>query len=209
MLVNKYSRNLALSSLPFTALVSTNLFAQKYYNQLLAMAQPVELEANTTTLNVENTSVELEVPFQSTHTLTGALQEPFNTDVADLVPPPHPWRETKNKIIRLERETVEAHTLPDNSTYRSYLAANWKTVFSEGVVSGTGYLSDWQRWRSPTMSEISVLRIGENVAIVYYKLKVEPYQQPGWPMKQFRSSTWRKEDGEEWKMVFHQCTPRK
>ena len=56
------------------------------------------------------------------------------------------------------------------------------------------------------MSGEFVLRVAENVDIIYYKLKVEDYDKPGRPLDFIRSSTWRKEDREEWKRIFHHAT---
>jgi hypothetical protein len=140
----------------------------------------------------------------------GILPEPTAHPLATvLLPEAQPCKEIEDLIIGLEHETIKAHTLRDNSTYNTYLTPNSKAVSPQGVVCDAVSVI-WQRWgKRYTMSEERVLKVADNVAIIYYKLEMRLCDKPGWPFNQLRSSTWMKvEDKEEWRRVFHQCTER-
>lgn len=123
-------------------------------------------------------------------------------------PPSHPSdEEIIETIIDLEREAVRAHTQHSATDYNTFLAPQAKSVSSKGVVSDarTTNTADWTTWRSPKLTDISVICVTHDVAIIHYRLDVDSYYRPGWPAKQIRSSTWNRV-GREWKMVFHQVT---
>lgn len=122
--------------------------------------------------------------------------------------PPQLPEDITTIITQLEHQTVEAHTKRDATAFNTYLAPESLSVSAKGVVhdARTG---EWQRWKkSPAITNLQVLRVTHDVAIVRYQIKVEDYYRPGWPAKHLRSSTWRREQGgtREWKRVFHQVT---
>jgi hypothetical protein len=119
-----------------------------------------------------------------------------------------PLEDITKIITDLEKRSLDARTNRDPTTYDSYLTSNpkSKTVHGDGKVVNAS--SDFVRWVGYKMEGEHVIKVTEDVAIIYYSLELkEPLSR--WPITHLRSSTWRKErTGMEtnWKRIFHQAT---
>lgn len=114
-------------------------------------------------------------------------------------------------ITNLERQTIDARTNPSATLYNKFLAAHSKAVSSEGIVTDARFsTAEWRQWLSADMTEISVICATPDVAVIHYGLEVHYRERPRWPVKQRRSSTWQRLQGEEgrreWRMVFRHIT---
>jgi hypothetical protein len=123
------------------------------------------------------------------------------------VPPPP--QDITRLITDLEQESIDAHTLKDPATHKTFLAASSTLICGRGVVDLRAE-QDWQPWRSPKISKAQVLRVTEDVAIIHYRMQMlgSTWMTAAQHTTQLRSSTWvRTGNGREWKRVFHQVTP--
>jgi hypothetical protein len=120
--------------------------------------------------------------------------------------PTQPIEDITEIITQLERQTVDAHTKRDATIFNTFLAPHSRAISSKGVLYDPR-ADEWQRWKSPQITNLQVLRVTTDVAIVHYQLKVDDYYKPGWPVKHLRSTTWKRDPGiRDWKRVFHQVT---